>query len=154
MAEVLRSATQVPKQTASTRLPECDVERLYWALLAMRAIRSRDSALLRKACKAYPILAPEVDYDMAIFTHTTDFHNHLTHLANTNIESQRIQLELDNDTPEWRKAGQREALRRSAMAWSPVRKRTAQFSIRDSAGQIASDPTVTARLPLGSHFHM
>jgi hypothetical protein len=135
--EVLHITAKAVQQGEATKDPEALHLRLHWALLLARSSRSRNLEACRKAIGAFPSLRPlfcEASGELS-----PAFHDFVSDLARNTIDEQIASLEHDTERAEWRKLGQREALKRRAAAWAPRRRLISSFSIVAPDMQAASD---------------
>jgi hypothetical protein len=78
-------------------------------------------------------------FDEAACEVTPEFHQFLLDLSRHTTQEQAASLEADTTRAEWKKLGQREALKRKVAAWSPRRRAISSFTILDDNARAASD---------------
>ena len=128
---VLHEAGQRVRRRAAKVGAETFQEKNYWSLKAMRAYRTGDRFGLKNSLRAYPILAEWIRLEGCVLTQPAWFHEHLVELCRYRLGVLAHDLENDEDIPEWRKRGRREALARRAALWGTTRRKAIRFNIMD-----------------------
>jgi hypothetical protein len=104
--------------------PSTTHEKVHWAILLLRARQAGDKAAVDRAIRRFPSLG-----GLSLEHSDTPLTDLIAELSRRSIADQLRDLAADPNIAEMKKIAKREALRRKAAAWAPLRRTAKTLAI-------------------------
>jgi hypothetical protein len=141
VADVFTTALHNFMAGNATEDPHTTHEKLHWAILLLRARMACDGNACARALRRFPSLR-----ELPLHVNDDALTDLIANLARKSISEQLREIAADPSISEMKKLAKKEALRRRAAAWSPLRRTAKTMTILDSHGLPAATPQDGAEL--------